>query len=108
MPKEIMHMGTNARLICKVLTKYRNSFFALKELINNSIIAKAKRIEIIFVSKGNKEDLEYKPINQITIRDNGYGVSYSDFYKSIMEVGTDNRVDGYGVGRFGGLQIVQL
>lgn len=105
MQKEIMHMGTNARLICKVLTKYRNTFFAMKELINNSIIAKAKRIEINFDSKGNKEDWGYNAIDQITIRDNGYGVSYTDFYKSVMEVGTDNRTDGYGVGRFGGLQI---
>lgn len=105
MSKEIMHMGTNARLICKVLTKYRNTFFALKELINNSIIAKAKRIEITLASKGNKDDLGYRAIDQITIRDNGYGVSYSDFYKSFMEIGTDNRTDGYGVGRFGGLQI---
>jgi|WetSurMetagenome_2_1015567.scaffolds.fasta_scaffold07704_1 hypothetical protein len=104
MPKEIMHMGTNARLICKVLTKYRNTFFALKELINNSIIAKAKRIEIDFV-KGNKNDISYNAIDQIIIRDNGCGVPYSDFYKSIMEVGTDNRTDGCGVGRFGGLQI---
>lgn len=106
MSKEIMHMGTNARLICKVLTKYRNTFFALKELINNSIMAKAKLIEITFTPKGNKDDfLEYKAIDQIMVRDNGYGVSYSDFYKSFMEVGTDNRTNGYGVGRFGGLQI---
>lgn len=106
MQKEIMHMGTNARLICKVLTKYRNTFFAFKELINNSIIAKSKRIEISFIpSKGDADSLGHNLINQIVIRDNGYGVSYSDFYKSIMEVGTDNRIDGYGVGRFGGLQI---
>ena len=52
---EIMHMSANARLIRKVLTKYRNTFYALKELINNSIIAKAKRIEITF---GTDADVE--------------------------------------------------
>ena len=104
---EIMHMSANARLIRKVLTKYRNTFYALKELINNSIIAKAKRIEITF---GTDADVEpdtwnYQQISHIIIRDNGHGVPFCDFYKSIMEIGTDNREDGCGVGRFGGLQI---
>ena len=104
---EIMHMSANARLIRKVLTKYRNTFYALKELINNSIIAKAKRIEITFGTDGDVEPdaWNYQQISHITIRDNGHGVPFCDFYKSIMEIGTDNREDGCGVGRFGGLQI---
>ena len=40
MPVEIMKMGTNARLVSKVFTKNKNTFFALKELINNSLHAK--------------------------------------------------------------------
>lgn len=103
-----MHMGTNARIICKVLTKYRNTFYALKELINNSIMAKATRIEISFIPKGQEADLLYQPISEVVLKDNGYGVAYSDFYKSIMEVGTDNRTDGLGIGRFGGLQIGRI
>lgn len=105
MQTEIMHMGTNARIISKVLTKYRNTFFALKELINNSIMAKATRIEISFVPEGTEQMLQYRPVNEIIVKDNGVGVPYSDFYKSIMEVATDNKADGLGIGRFGGLQI---
>lgn len=98
-------MGTNARIISKVLTKYRNTFYALKELINNSIMAKSTRIEISFVPNGTEDMLQYRPVNEIAIIDNGVGVPYSDFYKSIMEVATDNKADGLGIGRFGGLQI---
>lgn len=32
-----MHMNTNARIVSKVLTRNKNTFYALKELINNSI-----------------------------------------------------------------------
>lgn len=35
MRTERMHMNTNARLVSKVLTKNKNTFYALKELINN-------------------------------------------------------------------------
>lgn len=105
MQTEIMHMGTNARIISKVLTKYRNTFYALKELINNSIMAKSTRIEISLIPKGTEEMFQYRPVNEIIVKDNGIGVPYSEFYKSIMEVATDNKADGLGIGRFGGLQI---
>ena len=29
-----MHMNTNARIVSKVLTRNKNTFYALKELIN--------------------------------------------------------------------------
>lgn len=37
MKVEKMHMNTNARIVSKVLTRNRSTFYALKELINNSI-----------------------------------------------------------------------
>lgn len=103
---EKMKLGTNARLISKVLTKYRDTFYALKELINNSLYAKATRIDINFIpSECDEDSVCFKPINKIQVWDNGYGVSYSAFRKSIMEIATDNKADGYGIGRFSALQI---
>lgn len=103
---EKMKLGTNARLISKVLTKYRDTFYALKELINNSLYAKATRIDINFIPKNCDEDcISFSPIDKIQVFDNGYGVSYSDFKKSIMEIATDNKPEGYGIGRFSALQI---
>lgn len=101
-----MQMHTNARLIAKVLTKYRDTFYALKELINNSLYAKASRIDINFIpSECDEDSVHYHSIDKIQVCDNGYGVSYADFKKSIMEIATDNKSDGYGVGRFSALQI---
>lgn len=106
MSTEKMQMHTNARLVAKVLTKYRDTFYALKELINNSLYAKATLIYINFIpSECDRDSVFYHPIDKIQIRDNGYGVSYTDFKKSIMEIATDNKSDGYGVGRFSALQI---
>lgn len=106
MGTEKMQMHTNARLVAKVLTKYRDTFYALKELINNSLYAKATLIDINFISSECDRDcVFYHPIDKIQIRDNGCGVSYTDFKKSIMEIATDNKSDGYGVGRFSALQI---
>ena len=106
MGTEKMQMHTNARLVAKVLTKYRDTFYALKELINNSLYAKATRIDINFIpSECDEDSIHYHPIDKIQVCDNGYGVSYADFKKSIMEIATDNKSDGYGVGRFSALQI---
>ena len=106
MGTEKMQMHTNPRLVAKVLTKYRDTFYALKELINNSLYAKATRIDINFIpSEYDRDSVYYHLIDKIQIRDNGYGVSYTDFKKSIMVIATDNKSDGYGVGRFSALQI---
>ncbi|HSH67426.1 MAG TPA: hypothetical protein VLB84_16905 [Bacteroidia bacterium] len=39
--------STNSRIIKDLLTQYRNTFYAFCELINNSIQAKANKIDII-------------------------------------------------------------
>ena len=101
-----MQMSTNARLIRDVLTRYKNTFYALKELINNSIQAKATRVEINLIpSENGMDSLNYHPIEYIQIADNGCGVPHSEFAKSIMQVATDNKQDGLGVGRLSALQI---
>jgi hypothetical protein len=101
-----MHMNTNARIVSKVLTRNKNTFYALKELINNSIQAYATCIRINLIpSDKNCDDWQYKSIERIQIIDNGKGVPFSKFRKSLLELATDNKPNGFGVGRFSGLQI---
>lgn len=99
-------MTTNARIVSKVLTRKRSTFYALRELIDNSINADAKHIKIDFIpTDGATTDLQYHPIERIIIEDDGIGVPFNEFGKCIMEVATDRRQEGYGVGRFSALQI---
>ena len=101
-----MHMNTNARIVSKVLTRNKNTFYALKELINNSIQANATSININLIpSEKEESDWQYHKIERIQIIDNGQGVPYTKFPKSILEIATDNKPNGFGVGRFSGLQI---
>lgn len=97
---------TNARILNELLTKYRSTFFAFCELINNSIQAEAKNVEIYidYNNKGLKSGL----IKKILIKDDGIGVSLTDFENKILEVGTTVKKGGQGIGRFGALQIGEL
>lgn len=51
-----MKMSTNPRLLKDVLTMYKSTFFALKELIDNSIQAGAKRVDIKLIPSSCTED----------------------------------------------------
>lgn len=102
----IMHMSTHPRLLKDVLTQYKSTFAALKELINNSIQANAKKIEINLVPTECDEDsINYHLIDSIQIIDDGDGIPFSQFHERIMKVATDNKAGGLGIGRFGALQI---
>lgn len=97
---------TNTRVIKDHLTKYIDTFAALKELINNSLQANAKNIEI---------KIEYTPdiltksgISRIIIKDDGHGVSFSEFDNKILEIGTTAKTSGHGIGRFSSFQIGEL
>ncbi len=97
---------TNTRVIKDLFTKYPDTFHAFKELINNSLQASATIIEI---------NIEYEnlitvksPINSIELVDNGVGVSFSEFDKKILEIGTTVKQKGQGIGRFSALQIGDL
>lgn len=95
--------STNSRVIKDLLTQYRNTFYAFCELINNSIQANSSAIEIKIDYA--KSELTKAPIKGISIKDNGNGVAVNDFDKRILEIGTDVKKDGQGVGRFAALQI---
>jgi hypothetical protein len=45
------------------------------------------------------------PISKIILKDNGIGVTTSEFKKKILEIGTDVKTGGQGIGRFGALQL---
>jgi len=97
---------TNSRVIKELLTQYSDTFAAFRELINNSLQAGAKNIEI---------DIEYinlasekSPVRKIVIRDDGEGVPFSEFDNRILEIGTTVKLTGQGIGRFGALQIGEL
>jgi uncharacterized protein (UPF0335 family) len=86
-----------------MFAKYKNTFAAFCELINNSLQAGSKTINI--TSKESKDSLLSKKIDYIQISDNGIGVSQSDFKKKIFEIGTDAKIGGQGIGRFAAFQI---
>lgn len=101
-----MKMSTNPRLLKDVLTLYKSTFYALKELIDNSIQAKSKNIEINLIPSSCDEDsIYFKKIEDIEVVDDGEGVPFSMFENSIMQIATENKIEGGGVGRFGALQI---
>jgi len=96
-------ISTNSRVLNELLTKYRNTFYAFCELINNSIQAKTSKIEIFLEYGDDKIDDFF--IKSIIIKDYGHGVSQSEFENTILEIGTFAKIGGQGVGRFGALQI---
>jgi len=96
-------LSTNSRIIKDLLTKYKDTFVAFCELLNNSIQAKATRIELT-IDYANSAAAR-APFTRIELVDNGIGVNATDFEKKILEIGTDVKKDGQGIGRFGALQL---
>lgn len=97
---------TNTRVIRDLLTKYRDTFQAFRELINNSLQGNAKNIEISieYVNEANIKS----PINSVEIKDDGFGVPFNEFDNRILEIGTTVKSSGQGIGRFSALQIGEL
>ncbi len=97
---------TNTRVIKSHFTKYADTFKAFKELVNNSIQAKAKNISIEILYNNS---LTCKSgIEKITIIDDGHGVARSNFKDTILQIGTNVKEKGQGIGRFSSFQIGEL
>ena len=96
--------ATNTRVIKELLPKYKNTFRAFMELINNSLQAKATHINIS-IEYPTDEMLTASSVLSIEILDNGHGVPYSEFDKTFMEIGTTVKQQGQGIGRFSAFQI---
>lgn len=99
-------MTAHSRLLKDILTHYKSTFIALKELITNSLQAKATNIEINLVPSACDEDsIFFHKIDAIEIKDDGHGIPFNMFQNTIMKIATDNKEGGMGIGRFGALQI---
>ncbi len=101
--KQTRQLSTNSRVIKELLTRYKDTFTAFSELLNNALQAKATQVDLAIdylQSTATKA-----PFSRIVITDNGVGVAASEFEKKILEIGTDVKKDGQGIGRFGALQL---
>ncbi|HFK5565462.1 TPA: ATP-binding protein [Elizabethkingia anophelis] len=97
---------TNTRVIKNLLAKYGDTFKAFKELINNSIQANSKNI---YISIDYTSSLTVKSgIEKLTIEDDGHGVPYSEFKKRVLQIATNVKEKGQGIGRFSSFQIGEL
>lgn len=96
--------STHSRVINDLFAQYGNTFIAFCELMNNSIQAGAKNINIT-IDQATEDEITPTLIKSITIRDDGHGVSESDFTYKILHIGTDAKNGGKGIGRFSALQI---
>jgi DNA-binding transcriptional ArsR family regulator len=95
---------TNSRVIRDLFAQYSDTFACLIELLNNSIQANAKNIQIRidYTPSHAMSDL---PITKITVRDDGHGVAISKLEKTLLDIGAESKDGGKGVGRFAALQI---
>ena len=92
-----MKMSTNPRLLEKdVLTLYKSTFYAIKELT----IFRQMLMRFI-PSTCPVGSINYRTIESVEVIDYGEGVSFSDFENCIMLIATDNKTEGQGIGRFG-------
>jgi hypothetical protein len=96
---------THSRLITDVLNKYKNTYYAFKEIVNNALQASASEI---YIDIDYTDEITISPFSYINIRDNGIGVSASTFDNRILQIATDNKEGGEGVGRFALFQLGNL
>lgn len=95
---------TNSRLVNELFANYVSTFAALCELINNSIQASAKNIWLD-IDYTPDEELNSLVIKKIVIKDDGLGVYIDDLDRKILDIGTNNKEGGKGIGRFAAFQI---
>ncbi|QHX42906.1 hypothetical protein GWP43_04945 [Treponema vincentii] len=98
------YFTTNGRVISDLLASYSNTFLAFLELVNNSIQAKATRIDIT-IDEYKLEEVSPIPTISITIVDNGEGVCFDDVEHKLFDIGTVSKATGKGIGRFAAFQI---
>ncbi len=95
---------TNSRLVNELFANYVSTFAALCELINNSIQASAKNIWLD-IDYTSDEEINPLIIKKIVVKDDGYGVYVNDLENKILDIGTNNKDGGKGIGRFAAFQL---
>ena len=81
---------------------YRNTAYALAELIDNSIQANARNVDVICIEKKEfVKERESRRINAIGVMDNGEGMQ-SEVLRLALQFGNGTHLrDRVGIGRFG-------
>jgi len=78
---------------------YNNTAYALAELIDNSLQAKATRVEVGFIEK--QQDSKAYTVSEISLWDNGIGMSPETLQIAMQFGGGIHRNDNSGMGKFG-------
>jgi len=99
-------LTTNSRLVNELFANYISTFAAFRELINNAIQAHAKNIRIT-INYTEKNEVHPLIIKKIQIEDDGFGVHMSDVKSKLLDIGTNSKEGGKGIGRFAAFQIGQ-
>lgn len=97
-------VSATTRLLHDLFTQYQSTFLAFCELINNSIQADAKNIDITINYAAEKE-LSPTQIKKIIIKDDGIGVHQNQIQDKLLDFGDSTKKGGKGIGRFAALQI---
>lgn len=97
-------LTTNSRVVKDIFAQYRDTYLALCELMNNSIQAEATRIDIE-IDYAKEDELSKTLIKCLKIKDNGIGVNQSEVDTKLLNIGTQSKTDGKGIGRFASLQL---
>ncbi len=79
---------------------YTNTAYALAEIIDNSLQAKATRVEVGFIEQKPANKKNYT-VSEIALWDNGIGMSPETLRTAMQFGGGTHRNDGEGMGKFG-------
>lgn len=81
---------------------FSNTSYALAELIDNSLQAKATRVQVGFLERSTKNSQRASfNVHEISVWDNGAGMSPETLLKAMQFGGSENRNDKGGMGKFG-------
>ncbi|MDR6571038.1 ATP-binding protein [Chitinophaga ginsengisegetis] len=97
-------VSATTRLLHDLFTQYQSTFLAFCELINNSIQADAKNIDIT-IDYAKDHELSPTIIRKIVVKDDGIGVHQNLIQDRLLDFGDSTKKGGKGIGRFAALQI---
>lgn len=106
-------MTAENQQVCKIFTGellaralrdsgYKNTAYAVAELIDNAIQANADNVEVLYFEKNVRvHDRELRRLAQIAVLDNGHGMDTNVLRLSLMFGNGTRLEDRTGIGRFG-------